>query len=612
MRKLLATTGFLLLALPIAVSAQSLFDMFFADTGKTSEAAYPSDDAAGFTIQEMRRWNGQGVVLTPEDLRYAVDGDLGRLCNRKQDSNGGSVEFLQGADASVGGSCIGMQTAILSLLAAEREGEDLTSTLHSIAYGSELATADEINHSLNVGSTAELLRRLWSGTSAAIIPWDPAADGAVRSLAAALSREKDPGRAILRFRHGYFREQREGSSPYGDTGADVQASLKEIADILHIAGDPLSLGEYPSQNLPGFQNAVLWARKDDLGVTWIYPESYPYRLSTTENGSKIYERDGIYPSIAEGAETTAYPFWQPAPENPSLETPLCSRTTARHGYLCRPVQSDDAPCVDPDDPDAISLLVCSVDVKTHAHGPDECDQIRLLFQDDGRPLVDPADPGHVDPTLTPADIEKICTPETRVLYKDDLISHACYAALCLRQSEDTNALIPGRNPTLVGESLSPYLACIRDDPQLARSIEVSQKSPYSLPPYIGHFLVRDFEQEYCAIAGQSAHPVLGFCTEREDERTQSPTRDTLSTESTLLEEAANRAETREEFLGLAAAIGQRAAVDQSLDVHRKIFASLASFIKQVANLFLELKKAPLTDNACPWTGPPQQVPSQNP
>jgi hypothetical protein len=56
-------------------------------------------------------------------------------------------------------------------------------------------------------------------------------------------------------------------------------------------------------------------------------------------------------------------------------------------------------------------------------------------------------------------------------------------------------------------------------------------------------------------------------------------------------------------LSLATIIGQRAAGEQAHQVERKVFASLATLVQQTADLILELKRAPLTQSACPWTGP---------
>ena len=60
-------------------------------------------------------------------------------------------------------------------------------------------------------------------------------------------------------------------------------------------------------------------------------------------------------------------------------------------------------------------------------------------------------------------------------------------------------------------------------------------------------------------------------------------------------------------------IGYKAALTQTLEVNRKVFASLASLVQQIADLLGSLKQAPLTQAACPWTGPftPAPVPASS-
>ena len=71
----------------------------------------------------------------------------------------------------------------------------------------------------------------------------------------------------------------------------------------------------------------------------------------------------------------------------------------------------------------------------------------------------------------------------------------------------------------------------------------------------------------------------------------------------IVTEASQVALDQDAFLSLAGAIGQRAALDQTVLMEQKLFASVAQFIQQMADLFLELKRAPVTTVACPWTGP---------
>jgi hypothetical protein len=60
---------------------------------------------------------------------------------------------------------------------------------------------------------------------------------------------------------------------------------------------------------------------------------------------------------------------------------------------------------------------------------------------------------------------------------------------------------------------------------------------------------------------------------------------------------------QDHFLELSTIIGQRAVLDQSMDITRKVFAGLSGFVQQIADLLQELSRAPLTQQVCPWTGP---------
>jgi hypothetical protein len=251
----------------------------------------------------------------------------------------------------------------------------------------------------------------------------------------------------------------------------------------------------------------------------------------------------------------------------------------------------------------ISLVMCSEEATQTEVGPKACTDIEKLFDDNGTPLVDPANPGKINPALQPADLDTICDPDKEILYQDDITSHSCYISQCLIQSMNTHTLVPNRNTVVVNEATSPYLACIRTDPQLGKYTEVPHFVPYSFPPYIGHLLTNDYEREYCVTNGNAPHPIAGFCAYRENRKSAMTDTSSIFWGVNTADDADQVSANQEGIGSDAAGIGERAALDQSIGVQTHVFGAIAAFIRQVVDLLLELKTAPLTKTPCPWTGP---------
>lgn len=587
--------GVLLFVAPVVGEATGVFDAIFDDAKQAHALGYPNGAMMEYVIKEMRSWGTVGIVLQDADIKAAIDGDIATLCNNKSTPSGESIRLDVGAPLSEAGSCAGLQNSILTLIESEQTADQLGQDLIAIANGSELSIADEGDRPVNMARIALLLRRVWAGTSTEITPWDPSADSAFAGLQSALLQESDREKTVLRFRYGYFRDQREADQTMQGVGMTVGASLQAIADALHITGDQAAEGEYavPALNANGIG---LWVRKDDLGLYWIVPNDFHY---------PVIQPAGAYPSIPTNGETLGSPFSAVgANAGSSLKTPLCSRTVARHGFLCRPLPSEDPLCRDPDRPENITLVQCGdTHESIHDRGPNICAGIQNLFKDDGTPLIDPHLPGHLNPALTPVDPSAVCTPESKTLYQDDISSHACFVGLCIEQSLNGHSLVPNRNPVLVEEATSPFLAYLRDDPKLGLYTEAPSNAPYPMPRYIGHELLRDTEARFCLLNNKAPYPISALCSYRASQQNQHPALQQMYHENAVVRDMEKVGITQNNFLDLFTIIGQRASLDQTIEINRKVFYGLSGFVQQIADLLAELSRAPLTDQACPWTGP---------
>lgn len=621
MSRLAASIGVILLLLPQAGGAAEeptgLFETIFEQDAQFDAGGLPSTQVTTFVIRAMRTWNDRGIILSEKDVEAAlnpVPGFEAILCQGKTDASGEPIRLMLGSEVIDGDSCLGLAADIRSLVAREREAESLGQDLLDATSGSELSIADEPNRPVNMAHVAMTLRKIWSSVDLNILPWKNYANdsetgmqelkAAVTALEEALKSTKDLDRAILRFHHGYFRDRREENAVWGTDANVIGEKLKVVADKLLIDGEDQSVtGEFITPHL-AVPNVGLWARKDDLGLFWIAPIRFSY---------VSLDLPTAYPSIVERGERLAYPFsYEGRSPDINLLTPVCNRMVARKGYLCRPLPPETYRCDPPaDHRNDITLTRCEEPtVSTSTHGPAICDGIATIYRDTGEPLIDPSNPGGINPRLVPVPTDEVCVPENlgdgtshKVLYRDDIASHACYIGRCLLQSMNGHSLVPGRNPTLVTESTSPYLACIRQDPRLGLYAETAKPTPYALPLYLGLSLVADMEQAYCGLSGQTAHPLPGLCSLGIDETQETLQSGFFMSLVTPSSDVVDVERAKIHLPSLGAIIGGHASLEQATELSRKTFLAVAAVAQQTANLLLELKRAPLTTHQCPWTGP---------
>lgn len=617
-----AMTGLLIFPLLLAggaahVSAAniSMFDIFFTDAlEQTRKPLVVDEKITEFVIHEMESWEENGILLYPSDIRAAQLNDMGVLCTDKLD-----YRTFQELKFSLGGltegvGCDSLRNAILSLLDTETEIDVLGDNLTVIANGGSLAFSDQPNRPANIGFSTLLTTRVWTGTGTNILSWPDAANDHVENrLIPELAEDRVDDAMMWVYQHGYFRQKRENDPDLnaidldrdGD-GYTVGMALEELAGILNIRENEYTKkGEFVVPKMGSLKNVGLWARADDLGIMWIYPNHF-MRMETIEAADEYPEYD------EDQGDRLAYPFTYAGNASipDDIRSPLCSRSAARLGYLCRNVPKPVENCSGADTEDELNLIRCDEEERETIDGPEICHDITVLFKDDGTSLWDPSNPQQVNPALTPADIRHICSPENRVMYKDEIIGHACYTAFCVAQSHSGHTLVTNRSPNLVSEATSPYLACMRQDPHLGLYSELAQMTPFALPSYIGHHLAQEYEREYCAITGLPPHPITGYCGYRENRRFNSPLYTFEATTNNAKEELRITKEDQNIYVGDAAVIGFRASLDQWIPVQRKMVGSIANSIQETATLLRELSRAPLTKTPCPWTGPfPRSAPS---
>lgn len=599
MRHSLLTAGIILCTLaPLAARAApaaSLFDLYYQEAEQSIPTARPTQRLADYVVQEMEHWQGRGIKLTVADIEAALSSRLSDLCRDKKDMDDKPLEFVQGG-SSVPGSCMALWEDLMTLLTVEQVTEQLGSDLLTLANGSELALSDEPHRPMDMATLALAIRRIWSGTGASVIPWDGSADPEVAALNSHLG-EENVDRAILRFRHGYFRDKRENDPRFSGVEDVVRDDLRAIANKIGVTGNPEETGVFTTPKLAMY-NVALWARRDDLGLMWVYP-SHTFQLEMKPADK--------YPEAVDNGEFLAYPFAYEGgtpPAGPGITTPLCSRMIGRKGYLCQGLPPLAENCQNPFSNKTVTLVKCSEKVTATTSGPAICADFTDLFDDTGEPLVDPADPGLLNPALQETDTATICSPGKKVLYQDDITSHACYVSHCVLQSlGNGHSLIANRNPVVFNEAASPYLACVRSDPQLGLYTEIAEDTPYPLPEYLGQFLVRDFDRQYCVTNGHAPHPLAGLCAYRDTENARAPVYAHIFNAVTNREQGTALDDRQTDMVSIPAAIGQRAALDQSIELERKIFARLAHFIQHTADVLTSLERATLTKTPCPWTGP---------
>ncbi len=600
MRRLLVAIGLSLLLLPASSrAASSLFDLFYDEARQAQPSSMPSKRITDFVIAEMKTWNDEGIMIDENDIAAAIKGDLTTLCGDKLNAAGQRID-IGFNDTPQGSGCNGIQSTILSLIKRERETEELGTDLLTIANGSELAVADEPGRPVSMSQLASLLRKVWSGTGMVAIPWNGDATPAFKALDTALASEQDLDAVVLRFQHGYFRDAREQDPRFATIGTGIADKLKDLAEKLAIKGDPTAIGEFATLPLT-VPNVRLWTRKDDLGLMWQYPSHFA-RVKIEEAKEYPTKRE----MTGSAADALAYPFSYGGSEVPAAKvvSPLCSRTVGRSGYLCRPLPATSPSCKPSQAPDAkaITLVKCGETSGTVSDGPRICPDFKALYQDTGESLLTEDGKPNTD-ALEPADPSTICWPGTQVLYGNDIPSNACYVGLCVLESLKGHTLIPGRNSVLTGEQSAPYAACIRPDPQLGTSMEVATNSPYPLPQYMGPSLVREFDREYCLRSGDPPLGLASFCSFDVTSRVQSPDASQAALGLLAARDAASVTNDQSLLLAAASAIGERAALDQTIETERKVFAAVTGFVSEMNDLFSSLSRALLTQTPCPWTGP---------
>ncbi len=581
--------GIVILGSPLTAQSASLYDLYYDQGLATLPTAKPTDAVVTYVIKAMRRWNRVGVVLQPSDIDAAIQDLRSPLCSNKRDVNGKKLTLDM-----VGGvqSCNGIRSAILDLLGDEYSVQLLTDDLLAITSGNELALSDEPQRPGALGIMTLTSRRLLSGSGTQVTPWNPALKALLTGVQQAIQEDGDNPLLLERFHHGVFRDRFEADPVLQDHGDKTASALLALAAGLGITGDPKARTEYSIPDIDT-ENVAVWARGDDVGLMEKWPITF-HRLHI--------EPAGAYPSLREGGDLLAYPFSYEGTLKPPVDapygSPLCQRSMGREGYLCRsltqPVDCDASPSAGTG---SIELTRCDVHEHT-SPGPEICSGSFLLFKDKGQALSD------IDPKADRADAKGICTPETKILYRDSLPAHACYVGQCIAQTLSGHSIMPGRNPVVALEATDPFLALQKPDPTLGQLFELHPTAaPLALPPYIGPDIVRALDRSFCETSGLFPHPLAGFCTYNDSRRRSSPRLQTSDQYSALQQEFAQLSQTQFTELALAAAIGQRFAVEQSIPVLRTVAQSFALVIQDIADLLNELKNASITKDACPWTGP---------
>jgi hypothetical protein len=590
---LLLSLAILLSSIPSTSSAQtSIVSPIFNNIAEQFNRPAHTPQIEKFIIEEMRHWGETGIVITKEDIVATKKGDFRTLCTEKKDINGEKIDFALGAPVEEG-SCLGLAHDLLLFLEREKNALDLGQDLLLLAGGDELAVSDEGGRPIDLPSTVDALQRIWSGTGSSLVASLDSVNEQLDELKSALtSDQKNINRIVMRYHFGYFRDKREADHRFEDDGEEVGEKLQAIADGLlpQITGDQSKKGDVAIKLFRDL-GVVLWIRKDDLGLHFLYPLSFEYPELLPA---------GDYPVFSVDHPTVAYPFgYTDAPVTESLFTPLCHRTTAARGFLCRPLPTGEPLCQQPTDSKKLSLIECPL--QPQATQKDACSTDADLRLDTGEPLFAGDDHSKLNPALQKVDLKTLCTPDTKVVYPDTILSHACYARECLTQSMSGHTLIPGRNPTLVDQAASPFLACSREDPRLGLSSEMPTKIFLRLPRYTGYELVRSFEQAYCGINGDAPNPLLGLCAPFNDDSSRVQA-DGMEYITKLSREFFEGIQNRSDLEALASAIGKQASMKESSEVTRTLFLSFASILHEISSLFEELVKAPLTTTPCPWTG----------
>lgn len=566
----------------------SVFDMFFEEAGEQLTAVGLRTPSIDFIIRTMKQWGEKGITLTEQDIAKAMKDDIS-LCIGKTDAAGSP---LNGDNRP---SCSALITAIKSLVKAEREAQRLGDDLLIVAGASELAIADEAHRPSPIGYKSAAFSAMLKGAKSTLRAWPKDTDAELLALFAALEQEMNAGtldQTVWRFHNGYYRDVTEGDPALAKYGKNVEKALLALANKIGINPQATDIAEFITPARDDVPNIALWARTDDIGIHFIFPAHFPrFDIQPAKE----------YPVFKVGGETLAYPYSYARSGNvpPAValyREPLCSRVTGSGGYLCRRVPATPPQCSMPKTPGTIMLTVCDERSQSFS-SPPNCSAVDQLFTDDGAPLSSKI------PGIHSADPQSICSPDTRILYGDSLIGHACYITQCVQQSTREHSLIGGRTPVVSMETTSPFLPSLRPDPQLGMYTEAGGNALIRpLPEYLGPSLVADIEREYCNTLGAPPPAQVGLCQNNKNTIADAPL--TLLTETIFFglrqETALSDAQSTPLTLGIAA--GLRLSLDQTLPLYAASAESLAEIMRGITSLFKELPSAAITRTACPWVG----------
>lgn len=576
-------------------SAINVYDEFLKQTEQSKYQTDLSFELIQYITMVMNTRAVNPVSISAEDVHLAQQGKWLNVCAARPERP--SFSF-----------CTQLNTDIQYLIESERELQLFADELVTITNSSELVATDEAHRPNSFGIQTAAFSAIWNGEDAKRLPWPESANDAFENLVSALQSEGSLDKVVLRFHFGLHRMTREedaGWEGFQMYGSQTKEALEELSNILSITEDNVgkeNLAEYATPKiLSDSLNIGLWAREDDIGLNWIYPMTHPrFDLDIPTDYPK-YQSGGTV-DVDKGL-WLSYPFRYDVEEFPDmsdeleekLKSPLCSRISGAQGYLCRAVEDGEKNCPDvPEGDYAIHLVTCDEKERIVTPGMDICSseelKDRFTVKLNGTTVTTPE-----GEDLT------VCTPGTSTEFESSFVTNSCYIGYCLEESFNKHNLTGGRNTIAIMESTSPYLSCIRPDPQLGMISELPPAASTVLPQYLGHHLMHAFDREFCERTAYIPG-VAGLCEYRHNRQLESPFQSPAQI-LTQNEEQFQRIADSQEYLNDAAfAIGQQYAINQAVPVYEKTIRSVAQGVNAIADLFLELKDAPITNQACPWNG----------
>lgn len=566
----------------------SVFDMFFAEAGEQLQPLGLRKPSVDFIIQTMKSWGDKGITLTEADLESAMNDSL-EHCIDKKDAAGAPLD-MQNRPA-----CSALTTVIKSLVYAEQEAQRLGDDLLIVAGAGELAIADEAHRPTPIGYKSAAFSAMLKGEGSPLKAWPKDAEPELQAVLMALKQEAAAGtldQAVWRFHHGYYRDVTEGDPRLATYGVKVEKALLALATKLGVNPQTTEISEFLTPKRTDVPNIAIWARTDDVGVHVIFPTHFPrFDIQPAKD----------YPAMRVGGETLGYPYSyaRPGAVPPAValyREPLCSRVTGSGGYLCRSVPALPTQCTAQSTGGAITLTVCDEKAQRYSQPPD-CSAVEQLFIDDGAPLSTKT------PGIDSADPATVCTPDTRILYGDSLIGHACYITQCVEQSARDHSIIGGRNPVVSMEPAWPFLPALRSDPQLGMYTEAGGSALIRpLPEYLGPSLIAEVDRAYCNPSGLPPPALVGLCEYNKNKIAASPLPLIAETIFSGLREEVALADAESTPLTVGVSAALRLSLDQTFPLYAASAESLAEIMRGITSLFNELPSAAITRTACPWVG----------